>query len=191
MRRLTVIGSVIGLAAAAAIVLVFLRTASEPSDFPPTTGPMSGFAVRADSAPVPDVGFSDANGGQMTLRDFRGKVVLLNLWATWCAPCVKELPDLDRLQAAMGGETFQVVALSSDRDGAEKVPPFLKNLRIANLTPYLDPGSVATRAFGPKGLPTSILIDAKGREVGRLEGAAEWDSPEAQDLIRFYIGDEG
>jgi len=175
----------------AAIVLLFFRTASEPSGAPPIAGAVSGFVPRAEPAPAPDVRFTDADGEQMSLGDFEGKVVLLNLWATWCAPCVKELPDLDRLQAAMGGDTFQVVALSSDRNGAEKVPPFLANLRIANLTPYLDPGSVATRAFTPRGLPTSVLIDAKGREVGRLEGAAAWDAPEAQDLIRFYMNGDG
>lgn len=191
MRKLIGICSTVGVAAVAAIVLVFLRTASEPSGTPPLHGTVSGFSLAAEATAAPNVNFTNADGAQVSLYDFKGKVVLLNLWATWCAPCVKELPDLDRLQASLGGSNFQVVALSSDRNGAEKVPPFLKNLRIANLTPFLDPDSVATRAFSPRGLPTTVLIDAAGREVGRLEGAAEWDSPEARDLIGFYINRSG
>ncbi|MFN4090847.1 MAG: TlpA family protein disulfide reductase [Alphaproteobacteria bacterium] len=179
------------IAAVAAIVLVFQFVASEPSERPPIAGTVSGFVLADRPAPAPAITFTDGDGAEMTLADFRGKVVLVNLWATWCAPCVKELPDLDRLQAVLGGEDFEVLALSSDRGGAETVRPFLERLGIHRLAVYLDPPSAATRAFRPRGLPTSILIDAEGREVGRLEGIAEWDAPEAQDLIRFYIDRSG
>lgn len=191
MHKVIGIGSVLLIAAAAAILLVFRFTASEPSDAPVLSGAMSKFTMSPAGTDAPDVAFATASGGEMRLSDFRGKTVLLNLWATWCAPCVKELPDLDALQASMGGETFEVVALSSDREGAAKVEPFLDQLGIRRLTAYLDPASEATRAFSPRGLPTSILIDADGREIGRLEGAASWDAPEARDLIRFYIDRSG
>jgi thiol-disulfide isomerase/thioredoxin len=125
------------------------------------------------------------------LSDFAGRVVLLNLWATWCAPCVREMPTLDRLQAELGGPDFEVVALSSDRAGAAAVEPFFRTHGLSRLGVYLDPQGEATRALGTRGLPTTVLIDREGREVGRLEGVAEWDSPEAKALIRAYIDRKG
>ncbi len=174
--------------AAVAIVLLFPQSASEQ---PPLAGTVSTFAVASSPEPAASAAFQNGEGEQMSIESFRGKVVLLNLWATWCAPCVKEMPALDRLQRDLGGETFEVVALSSDREGRTKVAEFMTQHGIDNLAVYLDPGSTATRAFGVRGLPTTLLIDAEGREVGRLEGAAEWDAPEAKDLIRFYMDRDG
>ena len=154
---------------------------------PPHAGEMQKFTPLDAPRPAPDVTFSDADGRSTSLAAFRGKIVLVNLWATWCAPCVEEMPALDRLQAALGGDSFTVVALSSDRAGTKVVDPFVEKLGLAAIKPYLDPPGAATRAFAARGLPTSILIDRNGNEVGRLEGKAAWDSADAKALIRYYI----
>lgn len=141
--------------------------------------------------PVPDLAFVDGEGRRVDLADFGGRVVVLNVWATWCGPCVREMPSLDRLEAALGGRDFQVVALSVDRGGAATVAPFLPRLRLSALRPYYDPLGESMEAFGIRGLPTSILIDREGREVGRVEGAIAWDAPAARRLIERVIGRSG
>lgn len=127
--------------------------------------------------------FEGADGATTTLSDFRGRVMLLNVWATWCAPCRKEMPALDRLQAQIGGSDFEVVALSIDRRGRDAVQPFFHEIGIKNLRVYLDRGSEAMNALGVVGLPTTVLIDRDGREVQRWVGPAEWDSPEIIAVI--------
>jgi len=129
-----------------------------------------------------------ADGGVLNLSRFQGKVVLLNFWATWCPPCIREMPSLDRLQAELGGDTFTVVVLSIDRLGLDVVAPFFKRLGLKNLTIYLDPKSTAGNAFGLYGLPISYIIDHEGLVMGYLVGAAEWDSVEARLLLNYYIG---
>lgn len=137
---------------------------------------------------VPALHFTDAEGATVSLGDFRGKTVLLNIWATWCVPCRKEMPALDRLQARLGGTDFEVVALSIDRGGLGAVRPFYEEIGIANLAIYLDEGDAAMRALGITGIPTTLLIDRDGRELRRWIGPAEWDSPEMETLIRGHIG---
>ena len=132
---------------------------------------------------VPELTFFDADGTEVTLTDFQGEVVVLNLWATWCAPCRREMPSLDRLQARFGGNGLEVIALSLDRGDIAKVREFYDELGIANLATYHDPQGRAGRDLGAPGLPTTILIDRSGQEVGRLLGPAEWDSDEAFAVI--------
>ena len=151
-------------------------------------GQMINFTLSAEAKPAPEVNFTDGEANPLTLADFRGKVVLVNLWATWCAPCVREMPTLDRLQAELGSADFEVVAIAQDRKGLEVVTPFLHDRDIEQLSVYADSSSQATRAFGVLGLPASVLIDRAGNEIGRLIGPAEWDSPEAIALIRYFIG---
>ena len=116
---------------------------------------------------------------------------MLNLWATWCAPCVREMPALDRLQAALGGPHFEVVALSIDRNGRAAVEPFFARYALTNLRMYLDPESVVARTLGVSSLPVSLLLGPDGGMLGRIDGAAEWDSGEAEALVRFYIDRAG
>ncbi|HYG86524.1 MAG TPA: TlpA disulfide reductase family protein [Azospirillum sp.] len=144
-----------------------------------------------EAKPIKPFAFLDAEGRKTDLSDFSGRMVLLNLWATWCAPCVKEMPSLDRLQAALGGRDFQVVALSVDRGGRDVVEPFLKNLGVQNLGLYLDPPNAAMSALGPRGLPTTLLVGPDGQELGRVEGAVEWDSPEVIAFLRKQLGGRG
>ena len=138
--------------------------------------------------PVPALTFFDGAGNEVTLADFRGELVVLNLWATWCAPCRREMPSLDRLQAKYGNDGLEVIALSLDRGDVAKVRAFFDELAIANLAIYHDPKGRAGRELGAPGLPTTVVIDRTGQEVGRLLGPAEWDSPEALAVIEALIG---
>lgn len=185
MRRPYAAAAVVAALAVAAIVAISLRPATEEA--PPLGEAVEKFVFAEDRPAAPDIAFTTADGARIALSDRRGKVLLVNLWATWCGPCVEEMPALDALQAAIGGDDFEVMAISSDRDGAEAVPPFMERYGIRHLAVYLDPRGEATRAFGVRGLPTSLLIDRDGRIVGRLEGPAEWDSDAARDLIGHYL----
>ncbi len=158
------------------------ETGIHPPDHTPTDS-VSAFEFAPELAPVPDEPFQNASGGTLRLSDFEGRVVLLNLWATWCGPCKHEMPSLNRLQEQKGGKDFLVIALSSDRAEARAVDPFFEEWGLKALEKFYDPMNAVGRALGVRGLPTTLLIDAQGREIGRLEGPAEWDSPEAIALI--------
>jgi thiol-disulfide isomerase/thioredoxin len=111
----------------------------------------------------------------------------LNFWATWCPPCIAEMPALDKLQAEMGGKDFAVVAVSTDREGIKKSAPFYRRAGIKNLTLYNDTRGNLLDAFKVKSLPITVLLDREGRVIGRMEGAAQWDSAEAKALIAHYL----
>ncbi len=136
---------------------------------------------------APELQFQEADGTSLTLADFRGRVVLLNVWATWCAPCRKEMPALDGLQARLGGPGLQVLALSIDRGNIDLIQSFFDEIGIKNLRIYLDQGSAAMSTLGITGIPTTLLIDGNGRELQRWVGPAEWDSPEIRSLIRRQL----
>ncbi len=152
-----------------------------------TKGTMVNFTLSPDLPPAPAIKFRDENGGKHDLTAFAGKVVLINFWATWCGPCRREMADLDRLQEKLGGDGFTVLALSSDRKGMEVVKKFYAENKIRHLAAWIDRTTKAQRAFGAYGLPTSVLIDRRGRQVGRLVGPAEWASDEAIALIKTVI----
>jgi thiol-disulfide isomerase/thioredoxin len=148
---------------------------------------MATFVFRREPEVLPEVKFQDAAGKERTLGDFRGKVVLLNLWATWCAPCRKEMPALDRLQAKMGSDKFQVVAVSVDRTGLPGARKFLDEAGIRKLALYADATARMGVALRAAGLPVTVLLDRQGREIGRLLGPAEWDGEDAQRLIQAAL----
>ncbi len=152
-----------------------------------STGPMTTFVFKETREALPDVGFLEGTGKPVNLKDLRGKLVLLNLWATWCAPCRKEMPSLARLQKALGSDKFQVVALAVDKSGLDGARKFLTDNKIEGLDLFADPTAHDGPALKVIGMPTSILIDADGREIGRLIGPAEWDSPEAKRLIEAFL----
>lgn len=133
-------------------------------------------------AAAPDVGFQDPDGEPATLADFRGKPLLLNLWATWCAPCIKELPTLDAL-AVREGERLQVVTLSQDMEGRNKVRAFLDAGKFSQLEGWLDPEMKMMAALGIATLPTTILYDAQGKEVWRFVGDEDWAGKDAARLL--------
>ncbi|MCZ6770682.1 MAG: TlpA disulfide reductase family protein [Proteobacteria bacterium] len=157
------------------------------NDPPVIEGSIAQFTLVRPHRRGPLTPILDIEGSAFDLTRFRGKVVLLNIWATWCAPCVRELPSLDRLQAKLGGEKFEVLALSIDRQGLEVVPPFFERLGIKHLSVYLDPKSASNSAFNVRGLPTSYIVVDDGHIAGYIEGIAEWDSEQAIGLIRYYV----
>jgi thiol-disulfide isomerase/thioredoxin len=152
-----------------------------------STGQVAGFVFKSAPEELPTAPFVDAEGRERTLADWKGKVVLLNLWATWCAPCRKEMPALDRLQATLGSEQFEVVAVSVDRTGVEGARKFLDEINVRRLAVLADPSARMATTLKAIGLPATLLIDADGREIGRMVGPAEWDSPEAKALIRAAL----
>lgn len=151
------------------------------------TGDMTAFVYKPALEALPELTFNDADGKALTLAAFKGKTVLLNLWATWCAPCRKEMPALDRLQKALGSDKFEVVALSVDRNGTEAAKKFLAETKVETLRFFIDPTTRATSTLKAVGMPTTILIDKEGREIGRLVGPAEWDSADAKRLIEAAL----
>jgi len=152
------------------------------------TGPMAKFEVITPPEAMADIRFEDAAGKQLTLSDFSGKWVLLNFWATWCAPCVEEMPSLDSLQAQLGSDRFQVVAISLDKNGRVPAQDFLGRIGAKNLGFYIDPSARAGVAAGVTGMPTTFLIDPQGRKVGVFVGPADWAAPAARNLIVAAAG---
>lgn len=158
--------------------------------FPPPSvaaGAPENFTLLDTPAAVPEISFEDGTGKPKTLADFSGKVVLLNIWATWCAPCRKEMPTLDRLQAKLGGPDFEVVALSMDRKGPDAVKKFFAETGVTHLALNIDTSAKVMFTLGAVGLPMTVLINRDGKEIGRLIGPAEWDSPNMVDFIRSRI----
>jgi thiol-disulfide isomerase/thioredoxin len=133
------------------------------------------FTAVSPPLPAPGVAYLGRDGKDRRLADLRGRWLLVNLWATWCAPCIKEMPSLGRLQTELG-TALTVVAISEDRSGAKAVEPFLAAHAIGSPAIGLDPSGGMVGALHVEGLPTSLLIDPQGRIVAKLEGAAEWDS---------------
>lgn len=179
----------LALSTAVAAFLVIPAASSEEGTLqgPPIAGSVENFSRINPSLPAPDDGFKDVNGRLLSLADFRGKLLLLNLWATWCGPCVAEMPSLDRLQAALGGANFVVLPISVDRGGAALVTDFYDKHRIAHLGVYVDPANRIAQHMSVSGLPTSFLVGPDGRVVGALVGATDWDTPEAMALIGYYL----
>lgn len=137
----------------------------------------AGLPVRhAEPQPIADIVFTDAGGQVRRLSEWRGKTVILNLWATWCAPCKAEMPSLDRLQAHLGADGFTVIALSMDRTGLKEPSAFFAQEGIAHLQLYIDGAGEAISKLKAPGLPLTAVLNEKGEEVARLVGPAQWDS---------------
>lgn len=197
MRPGRTASGLIGVAIVAAAIGAFMlwRANQQPATVEPAPPPAaSEIAGASDSLtllarprPVPVVDFVNGDGKPMTIAAFHGRTVLLNVWATWCVPCRKEIPTLDRLEQKLGGPNFEVVALSIDRQGRDVVARFYRELGIKALRLYLDQSAKAIGPLEVVGLPTTLLIDRNGYEIGRKIGPAQWDSAENVKLIRRYI----
>lgn len=159
---------------------------------------LAGMGVAAAAAPgdivmanppkgMPELTFGDQDGRPLTLGDFQGKVVVLDYWATWCAPCRAEFPELDRLQERLAGQGLAVVPVSLDRGGRRSVDKFYDEMHVAHLGKYLDPANANVQALGLRGLPTTLIIDRQGREVARVEGGAAWEGPEIGQLLEALL----
>ena len=185
-RRVVTVAGVSFAAALAAGAGVWWRPRLGGSG-PPLAGEMATFERHDPPLAAPEVTVADAEGAEAGLDAFAGRVLLVNLWATWCGPCVEEMPALDALQAALGGPSFQVVALSIDQGGFDAVMPFFERHGLNHLQPFVDPSGQAPMAFGLRGLPTSMVIDRQGRWVGTYAGAADWAGADAVALIRWFL----
>jgi len=159
---------------------------------PLAKGEVAAVGIAAAPKPLPQLSFKDADGKPLTLADFKGRTVLLNLWATWCVPCRKEMPSLDALQAKLGGKDFQVVAINVDTRNLDKPRAWLQEVGVSRLGYYADPSmkifqdlKAAGKAFG---MPTTLLIDRNGCELGTMAGPAEWASDDAIKLIEAARG---
>jgi len=194
-------GIAVGLAAVYGIG-TFLRNAGDAACRPAVElakriaplarGEVAALAVAETPLRVPDVAFRDAGGAQRHLADWRGRTVLFNLWATWCVPCRKEMPALDALEAMLGGPAFEVVTVNIDTRDPDKPRTWLKEVGIGRLAYYADPSAkvfqdlkVAGRAAG---MPTTLLVDPSGCEIGTLAGPADWASEDAVKLISAALG---
>ncbi len=144
--------------------------------------------LREGRRPLPELAFFDADGAALSPARYAGRALVINLWATWCPPCVAEMPAFDRAQAALRGEGILVLPLSSDRGGAGQVRPFYERLGLRELPILLDPRGAAARALGVRGLPTTVITDRAHQEVARLEGEAAWDHPEVLAALRRLAG---
>ena len=185
---LAVIAAVVVLAAAAIGVFLYVN---QPAAVHEQAGPPSAlapFTLAAKPAAVPQVAIGDASGARLSLASFKGKYVLLNLWATWCAPCVKELPALAKLKAAAAGGNFTVVAVDVGRNTAGEARSFLDAHDAKALDTYVDSNIALLRAFNAFGLPLTVLIDPQGREIGRAVGPAAWGSKDAVAYFKSLAG---
>jgi thiol-disulfide isomerase/thioredoxin len=158
---------------------------------PLARGEVAALTLNQNPQRLPDLAFLDADGNPVKLSDFRGRTVLLNLWATWCVPCRKEMPALDQL-AREAGDKFEVVAINLDTGDRQKPKRFLSEIGVTKLAYYEDPSTGVfqelKRIGRAPGLPTSILIDGQGCEIGYLAGPAEWASADALTLVRVAVG---
>lgn len=196
-----VLGAIAGLAGVYGIGGV-MRNAGDPVCRPAVdlarklsplmTGEVAAVTAAQTGLRIPDIEFQDAAGAPKKLSDWRGRTVLLNLWATWCVPCRKEMPALDELQARLGSADFEVVAVNIDTRDPDKPRTWLKDAGIDRLAYYHDSKArsfqdlkAAGRALG---MPTSVLVDARGCEIGALSGPAEWASDDALKLVAAAIG---
>ncbi len=171
-----------------AVVQAGAQTPAATGQAPPLVGAFGhNFTLLDPPVPAPLETFAALDGAAVRLADFKGRVVVLNFWATWCAPCIREMPSLDRLQAALKDRDLSVLAVSIDRGGAKVIVPFAERLRLEHLGLYHDDKGALFQAFGVTGLPTTFLIDRQGGTVGAYPGAAEWDGPEARALIEHYL----
>jgi thiol-disulfide isomerase/thioredoxin len=154
-------------------------------------GDMQKLVFHAEPVAAGIAPFTDADGAEHRLEHWEGKVVLLNFWATWCAPCRKEMPMLDALQAEFGGEAFEVVTIATGRNSVQGIRRFFEEVGVTNLPVLLDPQQELAREMGVFGLPITVLLDAEGREIARLRGEADWQSDSAKAIVAAVIAAGG
>jgi thiol-disulfide isomerase/thioredoxin len=176
MHRRTVLGAAAGTLAASTLPRKPLA-----EDLPPLS---QGLTPVSPPAEPPDGVFTAADGSSHHLAEFKGRGMVVNLWATWCAPCVAEMPSLEALSKALAPQDIAVLPLSSDRGGADAVRAWYQAHNIIGLPVLLDPKGALARAFNARGIPTTVVINTAGLMVARLEGAADWSAAAAQALVR-------
>lgn len=167
-----------------------LTSAAEGNAETPDRTNLGEFLPSSHPFKAPATTLTDTDGKSVELSDLKGKPVIVNIWATWCEPCLREMPSLERLQARLG-DRIEVVAVSEDRGSSKVVEPFIAKLGLKLVKVYLDPKSEVGHAFAVRGLPTSVVIDRDGEVIGRVEGAAEWDSPKILAVLEPLLSSDG
>jgi thiol-disulfide isomerase/thioredoxin len=151
------------------------------------TGDMRKLIFHSQPIAGSDVAFTHENGSEMTLSDYKGQFLVLNFWATWCAPCRKEMPHLSALQSQMGGEAMQVVTVATGRNARPAMERFLAEINVDNLPLHTDPRQALARSMGVLGLPATIILAPDGREIARMQGEADWSSDSALAIMQALI----
>jgi thiol-disulfide isomerase/thioredoxin len=203
-RLLVLVAAIVGLGALAAVygVVGAARNVGEPAcrsalDLarrlePLARGEVAAVKVADEARKLPDLAFRDASGQPKPLAEWRGRTVLLNLWATWCVPCRKEMPALDALQAKLGGPEFEVVAVNIDTRNLDKPKSWLREVGVDHLAYYSDPNAKVfqdLKAVGKAiGMPTTLIVDPNGCELASLAGPAEWASDDGVKLVSAALG---
>jgi len=175
---------ILGLLLAVSVSLSRPLAATEPGKCAGADEALMGYQATVPPRPVTDQSFVDGQGAEKTLADYQGRGIVLNFWATWCAPCVKEMPHLDRLKKKLQADGIEVLAISEDRAGGPLVEKFFRINEIRNLDVLIDRAGKVMRGSKTRGLPTTLLIDAENREIGRVQGISEWDTPDAVAFLR-------
>ena len=163
------------------------ESAAQPKPEPATQLPSGALDRSHKGKPIPDFTVADANGGEVSLPSLAGKPLLVNLWATWCAPCIAELPTLDKI-ASSEGERLKVITVAEDNAPPEKIVEFLKERGVSALPALIDPESDLSFHYATGTLPTTVLYDAQGKEVWRYVGESDWVSEESKKLIAEAYG---
>lgn len=189
-RRLAFIPLILGVVVAGLVIFVNPGSDENGGLEALIHGELADFELAEAVNPAPKTAFYNENGDKLTLADFKGRVVLVNLWATWCPPCLKEMPTLDALQGELGGDDFEVLAISVDMGGAEKSKSYLDRWGITHLNLYVEPSFKINREVEAFGLPATMLFDRAGNMVGRMAGPAEWDAKEVRALVRHVMAQE-
>ena len=153
-------------------------------------GDMRKLAIHSEPMPSSDVGFMSADGTDMTLADYQGKHIVLNFWATWCAPCRAEMPHLSALQETFGGDDFEVVTIATGRNPEPAMKAFFDEIDVYNLPLHTDARQNLARSMGVLGLPVTVILDPDGNEIARLQGDADWHSDSALAIINALISPE-
>ena len=174
--------SILSVACSAALLIAMTSTHIRAAQEMPKN-----LVVHNSPQPIASIKFEDESGQTRSLAEFKGRVVVVNIWATWCVPCRREMPTLDHLQAALGGPDFEVVPVSIDRGGIDTIRKFYADIAVRNLAMYVDTSGRALRELGAIGLPTTLLVNRNGEEIGRIVGPAEWDSAELLQFFRSII----
>jgi thiol-disulfide isomerase/thioredoxin len=187
VKRYGVIAVLVATLAVALGAIWHLRATKQTAQFPAASREFnpSSPASPGSSAPFATPFYAE-DGSARTLASFKGRPVLVNFWATWCGPCLEEMPSLDRLAKRMAPEGLAVVALSQDVKGWPKIKPFLARVKLANVPVYFDRNGAIARALVVEALPTTYLIGRDGKALGKFIGAVDWDSPRAEAMIRKY-----
>lgn len=153
-------------------------------------GDMKKLNFHATAKDVSTKTFTKDDGTEGTLADYKGQVILLNFWATWCAPCRHEMPMLSELQTELGGEDFQVVTLATGRNAPPAMKKFFQEIGVDNLPLHRDPKQAIARDMAVLGLPITVILDTNGQEIARLRGDADWSSDNAKEILRAIIANQ-